>query len=150
MDKKRTRPPWDDYFISIAKVVATRSTCNRAQVGCVLVKDRRIIATGYGGSIKGLPHCIDDGCNIGPDGGCRRTVHAEQNAIAQCALNGVNTNGATAYVTLSPCEPCFKLLVNAGITRIVYLEEYRIAPDQIVARACGVLIEQHKPTIIDP
>lgn len=133
------RPGWDEYFLKIAEVVATRSTCERKQVGCVLVVDRQIISTGYGGSIRGQPHCIDVGCEIDPKtGGCVRTVHAEMNAIAQAAQHGASTRGATAYVTLSPCEWCFRTLVNAGVIRIVYAEEYRIPPDKVRAEACGV------------
>lgn len=133
------RPDWDAYFMKIACVVATRSTCNRKQVGCVLVRDRQIMSTGYGGSIRGQPHCIDVGCKIDErTGGCIRTVHSEMNAIAQAARNGVSTADATAYVTLSPCHWCFKTLANAGIVRIVYMEEYRLPLDKEEAMACGI------------
>ena len=133
------RPSWDIYFLDIASVVSQRSTCNRKQVGCVLVRDNRILATGYGGSIAGQPHCLDVGCDIDPKtGGCIRTVHAEVNAILQCAKHGVSTQDATAYVTLSPCSACFKALANAGIKRIAYSEEYRIPPDSELANACGI------------
>ena len=133
------RPSWDHYFMEIAKVVAMRSTCNRKQVGVVLTRNHFILATGYGGSVRGQPHCIDVGCDIDPNtGGCVRTVHAETNAVAQAAQHGVSTLGATAYVTLSPCPTCFKLLVNAGIICIVYAEEYRVAPDKTLAQKCGV------------
>jgi dCMP deaminase len=137
-----TRPSWDEYFIEIALNVAKRSTCNRKQVGCVLVsKNKHIIATGYGGSIKGQPHCTDVGCNIDEKtGGCIRTVHAEMNAIAQAARNGASTEDSTAYTTLSPCYWCFKTLVNAGITRIVYFEEYRIPPPEDEAMECDVAL----------
>lgn len=135
------RPDWDDYFLELAAVVAKRSTCNRKQVGCVLVKDNRILTTGYGGSIRGQPHCVDVGCEIDEKtGGCVRTVHAEMNAIAQAAANGVSTRGATAYTTLSPCYWCFKTMVNAGVVRFVYTEQYRIALDPELAHACGVEI----------
>jgi dCMP deaminase len=136
------RPSWDLYFIKLARVVATRSTCNRKQVGCVLVRDNNILATGYGGSIRGQPHCTDVGCEIGPDGGCQRTVHSEINAITQAAKHGVSIDGATAYVTLSPCYNCFKALVNAGITRIVFDEAYRIPLDVELIRSCGVAVEK--------
>lgn len=133
------RPSWDEYFIQIAKVVATRSTCNRKQVGAVLVRDKRILSTGYGGSIRGQPHCLDVGCDIDKDtGGCVRTVHAECNAVAQASRNGVSTEGSTIYVTLSPCTTCFKILANAGIRRIVYAEEYRIPPNRSLAATCGI------------
>ena len=142
-----TRPSWDDYFLEMAHSVSTRSTCNRKQVGCVLVRDNQLLSSGYGGSIKGQPHCMDEGCAIDEaTGGCVRTVHAEMNAIAQAACNGVSVKGATAYCTLSPCNWCFKTLVNAGVTRIVYNEEYRIPPDFRLAAACGVQM-QHRPLL---
>lgn len=136
------RPSWDEYFLRIAALVATRSTCNRKQVGVVLVRDNYVLSTGYGGSIAGQPHCIDVGCLIGHDGtGCIRTVHAECNAILQAARHGVSTQGATCYSTLSPCSACFKMLANAGIVRIVYAEEYRLPPDKELAKACGISME---------
>lgn len=141
------RPSWDEYFLRIAKEVATRSTCNRKQVGCVLVRNRRILSTGYGGSIVGQPHCTDAGvgCQIDPTtGACIRTVHAEINAIAQAARNGVSTENSTAYVTLSPCFNCFKALVNSGVTTIMYDEQYRIPPDFELADKCGVCVVQYK------
>lgn len=146
------RPDWDEYFLRIATEVATRSTCNRRQVGCVLVSERRILSTGYGGSIQGQAHCTDVGCEIDPvTGGCMRTVHAEMNALAQAARNGVSTMAATAYTTLSPCLWCFKTLVNAGICRIVYSEEYRIPLDRAFAQSCGVeLVHLHSKATATP
>lgn len=135
------RPSWDRYFLDIAKAVATRSTCNRKQVGCVIVRDKCILSTGYGGSFRGAPHCSEEGCICGPDGGCRRTSHAESNAIAQAARHGIRLDGSTAYVTLSPCLMCFKLLVNAGITRIVYAEAYRIPIEDWALRDANILVE---------
>lgn len=133
------RPDWTNYFIELASVVAKRSTCNRKKVGCVLTRDNRILATGYAGSIRGQPHCTDVGCDIDPTtSGCVRSVHAEMNALAQAASHGVSTNGATAYITMSPCLWCFKTLVNSGIARFVYAEQYRIAIDPQLARACEV------------
>lgn len=117
------RQSFDEYFMSIAKVVATRSTCPRKQVGAVLVRDRRILATGYNGSIYGGDHCSDKGCII-DNGHCVRTVHAELNAILQAAKNGVDTSYSIMYVTASPCLACYKSLVNAGVKRIVILEQY--------------------------
>jgi dCMP deaminase len=119
------RPDWDIYFMQIAQVVATRSTCDRAHVGAVLVKDKRILSTGFNGSGIGLPHCDEIG-HLMVDGHCVRTVHAEANAIIQAALHGVSTKGATCYVNYFPCLLCTKMLINAGIIRIVYDEEYRI------------------------
>ena len=136
------RKNWDEYFLSIAGKVAERSTCSRKQVGCVLVRDRAILSTGYGGSIRGLPHCTDVGCEIGPDGGCKRTIHAEVNSVAQAAKHGTCIDGATAYVTLSPCYDCFKMLVNSGIKNIVFDEAYRIPLDPDMVAKCGVSLKQ--------
>jgi dCMP deaminase len=135
------RKDWDSYFMEIAKVVATRATCNRKHVGAVIVRDRMILSTGYNGSIRGLPHCDDVG-HLMEDGHCVRTVHAESNAIAQAARNGVNLDGAELYVTASPCWPCFKLVANAGIIRIVYEEFYR--DDRIfrAAKDLNIFLEQ--------
>lgn len=119
------RREWDDYFMTIAETVAEQSTCDRALVGCVLVKDKRMLTTGFNGSPKKQPHCSDVG-HLMVDGHCVRTIHAEMNAIIQAALHGVSTDGATCYVTHFPCIICSKLLVNAGIARIVYHYPYRI------------------------
>lgn len=127
------RIDWDPYFLQIASVAATRSTCDRLHVGCVLVRNKVVIATGYNGSVRGLDHCDEFGHDI-EDDHCQRTVHAESNAIAQAAREGARTSQATAYVTHAPCWPCFKLLVNAGIERIVYGAEYRL--DTRVHIAC--------------
>lgn len=120
----RTRASWDEYFMNIAREVATRSTCDRKFVGAVIVRDRSILATGYNGSIRGLPHCDDVG-HLMEEGHCVRTVHAEANAIVQAASNGVRIDGAGIYVTASPCWGCFRLIANAGIKRIVFGELYR-------------------------
>ncbi|MBN2045974.1 MAG: cytidine/deoxycytidylate deaminase family protein [Anaerolineales bacterium] len=119
------RPSWDNYFMKIAVTVAERSTCDRAHVGAVLVREKRILTTGFNGSPAGLPHC-DDAGHLLVDGHCVRTIHAETNAIIQAALHGVSTKGATCYVTHFPCINCTKTLINAGITRIVYLNDYRV------------------------
>jgi dCMP deaminase len=119
-----TRPSWDAYFLSIAKVAATRGTCDRKQVGAVIVRNRQILATGYNGSVRGLPHCDDVGHEM-VDSHCVRTVHAEANAICQAASEGIGVAAATIYVTASPCYGCFKLIANAGIQRIVFGEFYR-------------------------
>jgi dCMP deaminase len=120
----RRRASWDEYFMAIAREVATRSTCDRKHVGAVIVRDRIILATGYNGSIRGLAHCDDEG-HMMEDGHCVRTVHAEANAIAQAARNGVRLDGAAIYITASPCFGCFKLIANAGLNRIVFGEFYR-------------------------
>lgn len=121
------RPDWDTYFLQIAHAVASRSTCDRAHVGCVLVRDKRILATGFNGSPAGLPHCDEVG-HLLVDGHCVRTIHAEVNAIVQAALHGVSTRDAACYVTHMPCIHCTKTLINAGIRRIVYHVGYRVDP----------------------
>jgi dCMP deaminase len=119
------RPTWDKYFINIALAVAERSTCDRAHVGAVLVRDKRILTTGFNGSPSGQPHCDTHG-HLLVDGHCVRTIHAETNAIIQAALHGVSTKDATCYVTHFPCINCTKSLINAGIIRIVYVDDYRV------------------------
>jgi len=136
-DDIRPRASWDEYFMSIAQVVATRSTCPRKYVGAVLVRNRTILSTGYNGSIRGLPHCDDVGCVIEEDH-CVSTVHAEANAIIQAARNGVAIAGAELYTTASPCWPCFKLIANAGISRVYYGEFYRDQKSLAVARDAGI------------
>ena len=120
------RPSWDEYFMEMAKLVATRSTCLRRQVGAVIVKDKCIISTGYNGACKKAAHCSGVGCireklNI-PSGqqlDLCRAVHAEQNALIQAARYGISTGGAIIYVTVTPCFQCAKMLVNAGIKEVV-------------------------------
>ncbi|MCE1225789.1 MAG: cytidine/deoxycytidylate deaminase family protein [Geobacteraceae bacterium] len=125
------RPTWDQYFIDITLLVATRSTCLRRQVGALLVKDRNILATGYNGTPSGIRHCEETGClreRLKVPSGERhelcRGLHAEQNAIIQAARHGVNIDGSTLYCTTMPCIICTKMLINAGIKRIVYAEGY--------------------------
>jgi dCMP deaminase len=118
------RASWDEYFMAIATQVATRATCDRKHVGAVLARDRSILATGYNGSIRGLAHCDEEG-HMMEDGHCTRTIHAEANAIVQAARNGVRIDGASIYVTASPCWGCFKMIANAGVVRVAYGEFYR-------------------------
>jgi dCMP deaminase len=118
------RKNWDDYFMDIAKQVSTRATCDRKHVGAVIVRDRTILSTGYNSAIRGLPHCDDVG-HLMEDNHCVRIVHAEANAIIQAAKNGVNIDGGSIYTLASPCWPCFKLIANAGINKVVYREFYR-------------------------
>ena len=118
------RPDWDSYFMKIAYAVSERSTCDRAFVGAVLVRDKRILTTGFNGSPAGQDHCEEVG-HLMVEGHCVRTIHAETNAIIQAALHGVSTRGATCYVTHFPCINCTKALINAGIERIVYSVSYR-------------------------
>lgn len=120
----RKRANWDEYFMAIARQVSTRSTCSRKHVGAVIVRDKMILATGYNGSLSGLEHCDDVG-HLMEDGHCVRTVHAEANAIVQAARSGNRLEGATIYVTASPCFACFKLIANAGIKKIAFGEFYR-------------------------
>ena len=132
--KASRRPDWDEYFMEIAHVVGKRTTCLRRSIGCVIVKDKRILATGYNGAPSGLPHCLELGClrdQLGIESGTRheicRALHAEQNAIIQAALYGVSTKGATLYCTHQPCSLCAKAIINAGITRVVFEGDY---PDE--------------------
>ena len=117
------RPSWDEYFLKLAMLTSERATCPRMHCGCVLVKNKNVIATGYNGSIPGDDHCDDAGCII-VDNHCVRTVHAEMNALAQAAKHGNRLEGATAYITNMPCTTCAKALIAAGITRIVIFSEY--------------------------
>ena len=121
--KQSKRPSWDEYFLKIAEIVGSRSTCDRAHVGAVITRNKVILSTGYNGAPRGLPHCDDVGHEI-VDGHCIRTVHAEANAIAQAARNGAAIEGATIYLTVSPCYDCFKMMVNAGIQGVVYNQFY--------------------------
>jgi len=123
--------------MSIARQVAERSTCDRKHVGAVIVRDKNILATGYNGSIAGMPHCDDVG-HIMEGGHCVATVHAEANAIIQAAKNGVSINGASIYITASPCWNCFKLIANSGIKRICFGEFYRDERIFEVATAVGI------------
>jgi dCMP deaminase len=139
------RPDWDQYFMNIASTVATRSTCDRAAVGAVLVRDKRILTTGFNGSPAGLPHC-DEVDHLMVDGHCVRTTHAEANAIIQAALHGISSNGAACYVTHLPCLTCTKMLINAGISQIIYLTTYR-ADENAMAffKEAGVAVRQVGP-----
>ena len=118
------RPSWDAYFSAITRAVATRATCSRKAVGAVLVKDKLILATGYNGAPAGLRHCDHAAGGDLVNGHCARSTHAEQNALVQAARHGISIEGATLYCTNNPCLNCAKLLINAGITRIVYEELY--------------------------
>ena len=136
------RPSWDEYFIQICRVVATRSTCLRRQVGAILVSERRILSTGYNGAPKDLKHCAElGGCyreqmNV-PSGERQelcRALHAEQNAIIQAAVHGVKLENVTAYCTTMPCVTCAKMLINADVQRIVYEADY---PDELSRKMLG-------------
>jgi dCMP deaminase len=133
--RRGKRPSWDEYFMGIARLAATRSTCLRRQVGAVIVKDKRILTTGYNGAPAGLPHCLDIGClreELRIPSGERhelcRATHGEQNAIVQAAALGVSIKGSVIYSTTHPCILCTKLIINAGIKKIVIEDSY---PDQM-------------------
>ncbi|MDI9440552.1 MAG: cytidine deaminase [Firmicutes bacterium] len=146
------RPSWDQYFMEIAELVSSRSTCLRRQVGAVLVRDKHIISTGYNGAPRGVTHCLDMGClrqQLGIPSGERhemcRGTHAEQNAIIQAALHGVSTSGATLYCTHQPCILCAKMLINAGVETIVFRGAY---PDKLALELfneAGVELIQWEP-----
>ena len=131
------RPSWSEYFLQLAQQAATRSTCLRRQVGAVLVRDKRVLATGYNGAPRGVRHCLEVGClreQLGVPSGERhelcRAIHAEQNAIIQAAVHGIALEGASLYCTHQPCILCAKMLINCGVTEIFYLEGY---PDELSA-----------------
>lgn len=117
------RPAWDEYFLKLAMLVSERATCPRMHCGCVLVREKRILSTGYNGSIPGEEHCEDVGCQI-VDNHCVRTTHAEMNALLQCSVHGISTRGASAYVTNMPCTNCAKALIAAGIVEVVIFSDY--------------------------
>jgi dCMP deaminase len=147
------RPGWDEYFMEITHLVAKRSTCLRREVGAVLVKEKNILATGYNGAPSGIAHCLDVGClrelqkiPSGERHELCRGLHAEQNAIIQAAKHGTNIAGSTLYCTTMPCIICSKMIINAGIERIVYEEGYcdQLASEMI--RESGVQVEKFAVT----
>lgn len=144
-----SRPSWDEYFMEIAHVVKKRSTCLRRQVGAVIVKERQILSTGYNGAPRGLLHCIDIGCQrekLGIPSGERhelcRATHAEQNAIVQAAYSGISIKDATVYCTTMPCVLCSKMIINAGIKRVVFEGSYPDGMSLDILREAGVEIIQ--------
>jgi dCMP deaminase len=145
-----SRPSWDQYFMTITREVAERSTCLRAKVGAVMARNRSILATGYNGAPSGMPHCLDVGCLVyestTPSGdieqNCFRTIHAEINAIAQAARNGTRIDGADIYVTHTPCIHCFKTLVNTGISRVFYWKPYKLETIAELQERSGVVMIQ--------
>lgn len=149
----KPRPSWDEYFINISREVAKRATCLRGKIGVTIVKDKRIIATGYNGSAKGLPHCDEEGCmrwktideNGQEEERCLRTVHGEANAIAQAALHGVSTDRATLYGTYKPCSVCIKLIINAGIKEVICEKNYHDPLTDKFAKQAGIKLKILKP-----
>ncbi len=147
--KANTRPDWDTYFLEMARVAASRSTCIRRQVGAVLVKDHRLLASGYNGAPTGLKHCAETGCireqkkiPSGERHELCRGLHAEQNAILQAALHGVSIAGATLYCTTHPCVVCAKMLINTGTTRIVILSFYPDSLATTLFEEAGISVEK--------
>jgi dCMP deaminase len=144
-----TRPGWDEYFMEITRLVARRSSCLRRQVGAVLVKEKNILATGYNGVPTGITHCAETGClraKLNVPSGERhelcRGLHAEQNAIIQAAKHGTNIDGATLYSTTMPCIICAKMIINAGIQRVVYEEGYADQLSMEMVAESGLLVEK--------
>ena len=133
------RPGWDEYFMQIARTVATRATCPRASVGAVFVRDHRILTTGYNGAPRHVAHCSEAGCRM-VNGHCVRSTHAEANAIVQGALHGISLDGATAYTTHQPCVGCSKLLISAGVVRIVYDLPYPDEDAEALLGEAGVAV----------
>ncbi len=151
MPKKIKRPDWTDYFMDITRLVARRSTCIRRQVGAIVVKDKRILATGYNGVPTGLPHCEDVGCireqNKIPSGQRHelcRGLHAEQNTIIQAAFHGISISGATLFCTTLPCSICLKMLINAGIREIFYEQGYPDDLAQSLLEQSDLELTKHK------
>ncbi len=148
------RQSWDEYFLMLARDVSTRATCDRLHAGCVIVRDKRILATGYNGSLPSADHCDDVG-HLMIDGHCVATIHAETNAVANAARAGVSTMNSTAYVTATPCWNCVKNLVAAGVKEIVYEEHYPNAavthpPNiEMILKMAGVIIKQVTPREIE-
>ena len=146
------RPGWDEYFMDIAKVVGRRSNCMKRQVAAVVVKDHRIVATGYNGTPRGAKNCNEGGCprcnDLAPAGSALDDClcnHAEENAVAQAAYHGISIRGATIYCTFSPCLRCTKLMINAGIAEVVYNARYDIDDRSLALLAeCGVTVRPVK------
>jgi dCMP deaminase len=140
--QQQPRISWNEYFMSVAELVSRRSSCKKLNVGCVLVKDKRIISTGYNGHLPGQPHVsmIVDNHELA-------TVHAEQNAICDCSSRGISTKDAIAYITHLPCIYCFKILVASGIKHIIYKEEYKKWDWKKLIREDSIKIEQYKAPV---
>ncbi|MFO7748483.1 MAG: cytidine/deoxycytidylate deaminase family protein [Desulfobacteraceae bacterium] len=143
------RPSWDDYFMEMAKLAASRATCLRRKVGAVLVKDRRLLCSGYNGAPSGLPHCSETGCLreqlLVPSGEKHelcRGVHAEQNAIIQAACHGVSIRGAVLYCTNQPCSICAKMIVNAGIEKVYFQDGYNDPMAEEMFYQAGVMFKE--------
>ncbi|MGE5589738.1 MAG: deoxycytidylate deaminase [Bacillota bacterium] len=145
MKERERRPGWHDYFLEMAQLAASRSTCPRRHVGAVLVRDHRVIATGYNGSVRGDDHCEDVGCLM-VDGHCRRTLHAELNALLQCAITGVSCADSTMYCTDFPCVDCAKAMAQARVRQVIYLAEYPDDNSAHILRRAGVQLLRARQT----
>lgn len=132
----------DEFYLSTAQLLRVLSTCTRGQVGAVLVRDRRIIATGYNGAPPGMPHCLDSGCEIGADGGCQRAVHAEANVLAFAARHAGGAGGSTLFSSAAPCLKCAQLIVSAGIERVVFQVPYRLPDGLELLDAANIITRQ--------
>jgi len=148
--KKKSRPTWDEYFMDVCRAIALRATCDRGKSGCVIAKDKQILVTGYVGSPVGMPHCDEVGHQIEvvthSDGvarkHCVRTTHAEQNAICQAAKLGITINGATVYCKMIPCFACSKMIINAGIKRVVCEKRYHAgSASEKLLRDAGIQLD---------
>jgi len=149
-EKKYIRPSWDDYFMEVMEAISKRATCDRGRSGCVIVRNKQILVTGYVGSPMGLPHCDEVGHQmkkmLNEDGTtsehCVRTVHAEQNAICQAAKLGVSIDGATVYCRMTPCRTCAMLIINCGIKRVVCERKYHAgAESEEMFKKVGIALE---------
>jgi dCMP deaminase len=150
LEAETKRPSWDEYFVGLVSAVAARATCDRGRSGCLIVRDRRIICTGYVGAPPGFAHCDEAGHlwrNVLEDSGairahCVRTIHAEQNALAQAARYGLALEGTTVYCSMEPCTTCAMLLVSVGVARVVALRRYHAAePTRTLLREAGIPLE---------
>ena len=153
MNGHMIRPTWDEYFMEITSLVAKRSTCRRRQVGAILVKDKRILATGYNGAPPGISHCLDVGClreqeqiPSGERHELCRGLHAEQNTIIQAAYHGVSIKGSSLYCTNLPCSICMKMLISAGIGKIIYEEGYSDYLAERMLTESSIIIQQYQPS----
>jgi len=152
------RPSWDQYFIDLAHSVSKRATCDRGRAGCVIVRDKQILVTGYVGSPRGLAHCDEVGHlmkKVTHEGGsesfhCVRTVHAEQNAITQAARRGIALEGATLYVRMTPCRTCAMLIINCGIERVVCEKKYHAAGEsEDMLKEAGITLDYFSEELLE-
>jgi dCMP deaminase len=153
MSKKRSRPSWDEYFIRLVDEIGKRATCDRGKSGCIIVRDKRILCSGYVGSPPGLPHCDDIGHLlkkvIDDDGTirkhCMRTIHAEQNAICQAARYGISLEGTTLYCSMEPCRTCAMLIISVGIKKVIVKKKYHAGNDtRLLLKQAGVEVENYE------